>query len=428
MRLQRLLLLLVLVVLLFFASLWRRRGSDKVTSFAKESEKNGTQAAPIMTFDEEDSKLHHQATGVEMPSKTKGVRKKRPLPTNGKKKKKNSSLDPIPRKDWARLDNHTCIRENSSGSAPSWQTRVPFAVILGSMKAGTTALWQYLIQHPEIVATQRRESHFFDLQFKDFATPHGIRQGAAQQAYRHWFQHQLPPSSRAILLSQNSSSSTTTSLKTIDDSPRYLFWSDRIPHRLLCVAPWVHKLLCILRNPVERAYSHYSYTITENFRGKSASLLQQTFEEWIQIDLANLVKAGVVSNDTSRSERQEQEAWKTYLRSMKDQTYAILGKGLYVIQLQQWFDALEEHNLNISKTLLVLESNQLLHQTEGTLNQVADFLGLPPTQWKDTSAKHTGNYKEKMNPETKEFLERFFQPYNQRLYKLLGWEETKFWK
>lgn len=326
-----------------------------------------------------------------------------------KQSKTETALLPIDRQDWHRLDNQECI--GSEYVVPEWQHRLPYVVIGGTMKGGTEALWSYLRQHPQVVtatAKIKKEQHFFDRKFEDFATPQGIQKDGAQQAYGELYQRQLPANEQ--IFEENSS------VIAIDNTPRYMFWSDRIPKRLMCVAPWV-KIIFLLRNPVERAYSHYGYILTENFHSKPKAMLRESFEDWVKHDMKQLTDSGVLNDP------KDLECWKTYLRTMPDQTYAILGKGLYVIQLRHWFAAMDEVGKS-RDDVLILESQHFKDHTHEKFNQVTDFLGLSEYTLEDSVAKHQSRYSNPMREETQAKLESFFQPFNEQLYELLGWDSA----
>ena len=319
---------------------------------------------------------------------------------------KEVALRPVDSNEWKRLDNQECVGSNDV--VEDWQHRIPHVVITGAMKAGTEALWLYLKQHPQIVGSSVKEQHFFDVHFERFATVDGIRRDQAQQAYANMFRTQLRGSQHAFGDDSNSIA--------IDNTPRYLFWSDRIPGRMLCVAPWV-KLIVLLRNPVERAYSHYIYTLTENFATKPKQMLHESFEDWIAHDMKHLTDSGVLDDPFDMT------AWKTYLRTMKDQTYAVIGKGLYAIQLRHWFSAMKE----VGKPrdhMLILESQRFKSETQEVYSQILEFLGLPEHKLVDSAAKHSSRYSQKIKNETQEQLANFFRPFNYELYKLLGWKNV----
>ena len=114
------------------------------------------------------------------------------------------------------------------------------------MKGGTHALSEYLWDHPQVARGNGYELHFFDgKHFERNAS--GIPQQSNQLAYAKRVRRMYPQ----VVVNNDDS-------VAIHDSPRYLLWSDRIPNAILCVTPWV-KLLAVLRDPVERAISHYRF-------------------------------------------------------------------------------------------------------------------------------------------------------------------------
>ncbi|HUQ00163.1 MAG TPA: hypothetical protein VM093_06855, partial [Aeromicrobium sp.] len=48
--------------------------------------------------------------------------------------------------------------------AAEWTARraLPDFIIIGAMKSGTTSLFTYLSQHPQLIAASRKEVHYFD--------------------------------------------------------------------------------------------------------------------------------------------------------------------------------------------------------------------------------------------------------------------------
>ena len=124
--------------------------------------------------------------------------------------------------------------------------RFPDSLIIGAAKAGTTAFYEYLRQHPEIYACTIKEPHFFSLENEKlkFRSPLGIearnnRAITKLEEYLALFQN--TPQNKCI----------------IEASTSYLYLpkaAERIYHYI----PQV-RLIAILRNPVERAYSNFLY-------------------------------------------------------------------------------------------------------------------------------------------------------------------------
>jgi hypothetical protein len=104
----------------------------------------------------------------------------------------------------------------------------PAFLIIGAQKAGTSSLFRYLSQHPDIRLPKRKELHFFDLQYSN-----GI----------DWYERLFPR--KKIIKRQI----------TGEASPFYLF-HPLVPERVFNHYPNI-RLIVLLRNPVDRAYSHF---------------------------------------------------------------------------------------------------------------------------------------------------------------------------
>jgi hypothetical protein len=325
----------------------------------------------------------------------------------------------VPRNEWPRLDNQTCLPEDLPEYAPegSLQRRMPHAIIMGSMKSGTTALSLYLYEHPSVVMPKRKEVHFFDFQYEQIASADGIHRGDARYRYRNAFAHALGEEAMSLL--QNNAS-----LLAIDDSPRYIFWSDRVPARILCVAPWA-KILAIFRNPVDRAFSHFNMQANSIKAGKMKQ--KPTFEEWIEMDMDRLKETGVIQDqiplkDFSGS-AEEMEAWKKYTRIGR---HAPLGRGLYAIQLRHWFKTYEEFGKSRSD-FFIIQSERMRNDKNDVYAEMLEFLELEPYQLEQETEPNSGNYEVQMSNKTRKMLEKFYKPYNRELYKLLGKEWKGVW-
>ena len=321
--------------------------------------------------------------------------------------------------DWTSLDNQTCIEQGmptypQPQDVSDWQTRGPYVLIIGAMKAGTTALNWHLSNHPLVatVCVRIKEMHFFDYRFEPYRTNQGILRADARNAYRELVDRVF-----------NASETLGKNPKMIafDDSPRYLFSSDLIPASVLCVAPWV-KVIALLRNPVDRAYSHF--TMAKN--GENNRNVEITVEEWFQRDLDDLRRVGVIQDKIPLSQfsgsDEELKAWRAYTRLG---THAPIGRGLYAIQLRHWFKAFDDFGKSRSD-VFVINSELMKEKTEMVYEQVLNFLQLPAFQLVEEDIFH-GNYSAPLNNETRRKLNEFFAPYNHELYALLGPEWDGVW-
>jgi hypothetical protein len=348
-------------------------------------------------------------------------------PTGGDlpKDDRSKTLIPDPR-DWPSIDNGTCLEPSEEPPFP-WQKRAPHAILLGTMKGGTHAAIDYLWQHKNIVRNDwgKKELHFYD--FDVFQrNESGIPQRQNQLAYAEKFAVGYPD-----LFSDPARRIAKEGMYAIDDSPRYLLWSDRTPEAIMCVSPWA-KLMAILRNPIDRAVSHFRYEDQARQRkglNKKARPMVD-WEVWIEDDLRLLKKAGVVRDwnevdfDTFSGSEEEMTSWKRYLR--QPNSNMILGRGLYAIQLEQYFSAMEKAGKSRSE-LLVIQSEDLLNNTQSVYDRMLDFLDLPPHRLEDLQPKHRTTSIDSAMPlsdQLRKKLEVFYEPYNLRLYSLLDWDNV----
>ncbi|MDQ3731459.1 MAG: sulfotransferase domain-containing protein, partial [Pseudomonadota bacterium] len=125
---------------------------------------------------------------------------------------------------------------------------LPTFIVIGAMKAGTTSLYHYLSQHPEIGMSRHKELNFFKTN-ADFAK--GL----------DWYAAQFPSGSRVLG----------------ESSPNYskchLF--PGVAERLHSVLPRI-SLIYLVRHPVDRAVSHYVHQVST---GKESRPFEAVFED-----------------------------------------------------------------------------------------------------------------------------------------------------
>lgn len=127
---------------------------------------------------------------------------------------------------------------------------LPNFLILGAAKAGTTSLHHYLGQHPEVFVSSMKEPKYFALKDEslDFQGPSQfINQSSVTtfEAYCDLFK------------------GVKDEVAVGEASPLYLF-SEKAPERIKETLPEA-KLIVILRNPVDRAFSSYTHLLREGF-------------------------------------------------------------------------------------------------------------------------------------------------------------------
>lgn len=246
---------------------------------------------------------------------------------------------------------------------------MPDFLIIGVIKGGTTSLYTYLTQHPCIVPAFRKEPMFFNYNF---------RKGLAR------YQAQFP----TFLEKHYAKQILKTDFATGEATPGYVF-SALAPHRVFETIPNV-KLIVLLRNPVDRALSHYHLQLRKGVEALSFEDTIEREEEKIRGKLAEMMQ------------RESDKEIGLYLRM-----------GIYLPQLKNWL------NFFPKEQILILKSEDFYRNTAQTFKHVLRFLNLPI--WEPQMYDNVNSFPyPKMNMKTRAHLINFFEPHNQRLYKFLG--------
>ena len=249
------------------------------------------------------------------------------------------------------------------GRATARWRPLPDFLVLGAQKAGTTALYAYLRWHPAITGPSWKEVSFFDR--------HWWR-GAS------WYRGQFPLRSGGRLVGEA--------------SPSYLF-HPLAPGRVRALVPDA-RLVAVLRNPVDRAYSHYQHEVSLGREPLSFEAALAAEEERTRGEVERLVA----------HPRAFSPAW-------WDHTY--VSRGLYAEQLERWLAVFPREQL------LILSSDDLSDRPEETYREILAFLGAPAHSLPEYPRVFEREYGP-MNPETRTMLEQTFAEPNRRLEALLG--------
>ena len=251
---------------------------------------------------------------------------------------------------------------------------LPDFLIIGGMKCGTTSLYAWLAEHPSVRRT-RKEIRYFSQR---------TRYAYGENWYRAHFPEHEP--GRTWI--------------TGEGSPAYLFVPDA-PERAAKLVPHA-KLIALLRDPVERARSHWSHQFR---RGIESEDLDSTMRRALRCETAGGRSPNLDGTPPDPRDRQDSH----------------LARGRYAEQLERWLTYYDRDSL------LVLDSAELFERPVPTLNRVLDFLGLPPyPKLPELTVHGSRTDSATMRPETRELLRDYFEPFNRQLYRLLrrdlGWD------
>lgn len=256
---------------------------------------------------------------------------------------------------------------------------LPDFLIIGVQKGGTTSLYNYLIEHPDIISARRKEVHFFDQHY---------RKGVA------WYRGNFP----TVFYKYYMERIRKQPFITGEGSPEYLFYP-HVAKKVAGLLPNV-KLIALLRNPVDRAYSQYRHNIGWGHEKLS-------FEEALALE-----------EERTREGKEMAAADENY-HNFSYQRAAYLGRGIYVDQLQRWM------NLFPREQILLLRSEDFHKDPAEIYKKTLAFLNVPVFEPENLKRGYIQYNKSKdtpskMDPAIRKRLVEYFEPHNARLYEFLG--------
>ena len=250
---------------------------------------------------------------------------------------------------------------------------LPDFIIVGAMKAGTTSLYAYLREHPQVMGSPQKEVHYFD---------HHHARGPSW--YRRHFPKQGEVAAREAELGRRIAIGET--------SPYYLF-HPAAAERIGGLLPEV-RLIALLRDPVARAYSHYRQAARQGVEPLS-------FAEALTAEEDRLAGAeqALASGRAARVPAHRNHSYRS--------------RGRYLEQLKRYFDRFP------AGQILVLRSEDMFREPQPVVDRALDFLGLDPWRLLDPEGRNRAPDEADAIPCEAE-LRAYFAPHNRRLYEALG--------
>ena len=258
--------------------------------------------------------------------------------------------------------------------ATAWARLRPTFLVIGAQRSGTTSLNDYLAEHPGVLCAAVKEVQYFHRYYEK-----GDR----------WYRARFPFAIRGAWVRRRTGRSPAVG----ETSPDYLF-DPRAPARVHAFGARM-RLIVILRDPVERAYSHWRM---ERRRGREPL----SFEEALNREESELQGELELLLETSG------------YREVPFRT-SYVARGCYAEQLDRWLELFPREQL------LVLTSEELIAHPEEVLSRISGFLEIP--EWHAESHRLRGAQGGAAVPsETRERLARTFAAPNRRLEELLDRE------
>ena len=241
--------------------------------------------------------------------------------------------------------------------------RIDF-MIAGVQKGGTTSLDAYLRQHPGVSMAKKKEVHFFDKR-----PPTGIR-----------------PLDYAIYHRQFHWNEQARGAKLGEATPILTWWTGSM-ERLWQYNPDI-KVIMLLRDPVERAWSHF------------------------RMD-RRLEREGETFSNAIRTERERARR----ALPLQDRERSQVSRGFYAHQVRNL------KRLFPDGQLLFLRSEDLSADAQGELDKVTDFIGVERFKFAQEPRHNSATDSDSMPTADRALLEETYRLDAEETRRLLGWEQ-----
>lgn len=244
---------------------------------------------------------------------------------------------------------------------------LPDFLIIGGAKCGTTSLYDWLTANQRILPASEKEVHFFDYNFfrgddwyrAHFAPAHGADDCVTGEGSVSYLTHRWAPSRAARLL----------------------------PNA---------KLMVVLRNPVDRAYSQYQMS------------------RWEKLETCESFEEAIAWEDERLRPELERIQRDPRYNSLGFGVWSYLARSRYAEHLERWLDLFPREQF------LFLRAEDMFADPYAALERIDDFLGVPAHRPEQLSHLLDGGKYAPMSEETRERLTAYFRPHNDRLRSLTG--------
>lgn len=249
---------------------------------------------------------------------------------------------------------------------------VPDFLLVGVQKSGTTSLFHYLTQHPQVIPPVKKEIQYFDKNYsKGFS----------------WYKAHFPVKDALCKKCITGEASTDYSFHPL--AP------ERIQRDL-----GRPKLILLLRDPAKRAISHFYHYFN---KGRETLSIKDVFD-MEEERLSNFYQGSLESNLIKDSDS------KRYIR------FSYKKKGIYLEQIKRIY------KLFGKKSLFIGSVEEMTQHPEYFYRRICTFLNIDNAVLpEDLSAKNLGDYQVE-NPEVLERLQEYYREHNQELFDYIGQE------
>lgn len=251
-------------------------------------------------------------------------------------------------------------------SLPVPLVKWPDFLIIGTQKGGTTTLHNMLSQHPQIFMPPGKEIHFFDNHYHK-----GVE----------WYQNHFPREG-------------FTRPKIAGEASPYYLFHPLVPERVASHVPGV-KLIVMLRNPIDRAYSQFRHEQKLGYEPGQ-----------------NFLKA--IDRELTGFEEEENKLINGEISfSRFHSSFSYLHRGLYFQQISRWLNYFSRNQMHFIK------SEDFFQHPQQELEKVYMFLGVRCIYPEDVRPMNVNTYPEQDN-DLKQKLRDYFSSDTGQLAGLIG--------
>jgi hypothetical protein len=268
------------------------------------------------------------------------------------------------------------LGSRSYGRLTAGGRMLPSFLICGGQRCGTTSLYRALAAHPAVLkAVLHKGVHYFDTAYHrgpGWYRGHFPSQRAATQVVQRW----------------------GVPAQTFESSPYYMY-HPLAAARIAGDLPGV-RLVVLVRDPVERAYSHHAHEVARGFETETS------FARALELEPRRL---------HGQEERLRTDA--AYY-SFAHQHHAYRGRGEYA----RYLDAM---NVHIGRDRIhLVESERFFTDPEPVYDAVLDFLGLPHLGYPEFVRHNARPRGAPLEDTLRAELAAYYAPHDERLSLWLG--------
>jgi len=232
---------------------------------------------------------------------------------------------------------------------------LPNFFIVGAPKAGTTAIYRYLDQHPQIYMSPIKEPCYFasEIRPENFSEEIQPRIRREMRQLREYLQGPMTTKRFSGLIVERTDYlrlfQNVRDEKAIGEASVCYLWSEAAPGSISSAIPEA-KIIMILRDPAERAFSQYAHVV-------SGGQVKMSFREYLEASLRH--SGGKFTP-----------------------VYPFLEFGMYYEQVKRYLDSFSSDRIRI------YFYDDYRRNPLTVLRDIFDFLSVDATFVPDTSEKH----------------------------------------